>query len=60
MVEYSFDIGWGVHGFAPSPNQKIKSKSEWLSELISGLAEYNKMSESEVKEYMAYEFRKVK
>ncbi len=49
------EIGLGVVKTTPSPNQKIKSKSEWLSDLISGLAKHNDMSKSEVKEYINYE-----
>ena len=60
MPIYSFDIGWGVHGFAPSPNQKIKSKSEYWKEFIKNSAKYNKIDESKVKEYMDYESRIVR
>lgn len=49
------EIGPGVVKTIPSPNQKIKSKSDWLSDLISGLAKHNDMSASEVKEYISYE-----
>lgn len=60
MIEYSFDIGLGLCGIAPSPNQKIKSKSEYWAEFIKNSAKYNKIDESKVKEYMSYESRKVK
>ncbi|MDT2832280.1 hypothetical protein P7H62_14450 [Vagococcus carniphilus] len=58
MVEYSFDIGWGVHGFAPFPNQKIKSKSEYWKEFIKNSAKYNKMSEVDVAKYMGDVYEK--
>ncbi|MDT2813767.1 hypothetical protein P7H75_02835 [Vagococcus carniphilus] len=48
MIEYSFDIGWGVHGVAPSPNQKIKSKSEYWEKFIKNSAKYNKIDESKM------------
>ena len=54
MIEYSFDIGLGVHSVAPSPNQKIIPQSEYNDQLARNLAEYNKMSIDEVKEYMRY------
>lgn len=55
MVEYSFDIGQGVHSVAPSPNQIIKSKSEYNDQLAIKLAKYNNIPIEEVKEYMKYE-----
>ncbi|MFW7418468.1 hypothetical protein [Vagococcus fluvialis] len=54
MPIYSFDIGWGVHSIAPSPNHKKLSKTEYNDQLARKLAEYNKMSIEEVKEYMIY------
>lgn len=54
MPIYSFDIGLGVYGVAPSPNQKILSKTEYNDQLARKLAEYNKMSIEEVKECMRY------
>lgn len=55
MVEHSFDIGWGVHSIAPSPNQEKLSKAEYNNRLARKLAEYNNMSIEEVKEWMKYE-----
>ena len=52
MVEHSFDIGWGVHSVAPNFNQKIIPQREYNERLARNLAEYNKMSIEEVKEYM--------
>lgn len=52
MQIYSFDIGWGVHSIAPSPSYKKLSKSEYNDQLAKNLAEYNKMSIEEAKEYM--------
>lgn len=59
MVEHE-NICRGATGFVPSPNQKIKSKSEYWKEFIKNSAKYNKIDESKVKEYMTYESRKVK
>mgnify|MGYP003464387012 CR=1 FL=1 len=55
MPIYSFDIGWGVHSIAPSPNHKKLSKTEYNDQLARKLAEYNKMSIEEVKECMIYD-----
>lgn len=52
MTVYSFDIGLGVYGVVPSPNQKILPKSEWLEQFIASSAEYNKMNVDEVRKYM--------
>ena len=52
MAIYSFDIGLGVYSVAPSPNYKKLSKAEYNNQLARKLAEYNKMSIEEVKEYM--------
>ena len=52
MPIYSFDIGWGVYGVTPSPNQEKLSKTEYNDQLARKLAEYNKMSIEKVKEYM--------
>ena len=54
MVEHSFDIGLGIYSVAPSPNYKKLSKAEYNDQLARNLAEYNKMSIDEVKEYMIY------
>lgn len=55
MPIYSFDIGLGVYSVASSPNYKKLSKSEYNDQLARKLAEYNKMSIEEVKEWMKYE-----
>lgn len=55
MPIYSFDIGLGVYSVAPSPNHKKLSKTEYNDQLARKLAEYNKMSIEEVKEWMKYE-----
>lgn len=54
MPIYSFDIGLGVHSVSPSPNHKKLSKAEYNDQLAKNLAEYNKMSIEEVKEWMKY------
>lgn len=42
----------GVSTFKPCKCTEPKTKSVWRSNLIKNLAEYNKMNEEQVKEYI--------
>lgn len=54
MATYSFDIGWGVYGVAPSPNQEKLSKSEYNNQLAINIAKNSNLPVEEVKECMRY------
>lgn len=54
MVEHSFDIGWGVHSIAPSPNQEKLSKAEYNNQLAINIAKNSNLPVEEVKECMRY------
>lgn len=42
----------GITTFTPCHCNKPKPHKQWLSDLITKLAEYNQMSEEQVKEYL--------
>lgn len=50
MVKHSFDVGQGVHQFAPAhiPKRNI----DWKKELLAKVAIYKKMTVDQVKKYL--------